>query len=182
MQELKKHWGSVLVRGVLAILFGITVLVWPGIGFEFLVLLFGAFCLVDGLLALFMSFSYRSWSMILKGLLGVIVGLFFFFYTEQAATLFVMIVGLWAVLSGIFEVFGAFFLRKQVSNEIFMLLIGVISILFGAVIFINPLVSGLVFTVVIGVYAIMIGVFQTALAFRLRGMSGGTNSKSKKRK
>lgn len=182
MQELKKHWGSLLVRGVLAVLFGIIVLVWPGIGLEFLVLLFGAFCLVDGLIALFMSFTYRSWGLILKGVLGVIVGLFFFFYTQQAATIFIMVVGLWAVLSGIFEIFGALFLRKQISNEIFLLLVGVISILFGAVIFVNPIVSGLVFTVVIGIYAIMIGVFQTALALRLHGMSAGSKSKPKKKK
>ncbi len=182
MKQLHTQWSSILIRGIFAIIFGIVAIIWPGIGLQVLVLLFGAYALIDGFIALFVGFPSRSVALIIEGVIGILVGLYVFFWTIQAVELFILVVGIWAIATGIFEIVAAIELRKQIKNEVYLFIMGAISILFGLMVFINPLVAGLAFTMVIGIYAIFFGILLTALAMKLKNYKTSTPKKSSKKK
>lgn len=164
MKELRKHSGALLIRGIIAVLFGLIAIFAPGIGLTLLVLLFGAFSFVDGLAAFFVGLGTKSFVMILEGVVGVLVGLYILFMTTQAILIFLILVGVWAIVTGILEVIAGLELRKHVANEIWLLFVGIVSILFGILVFVNPLISGIAITFVLGVYAVMFGVMLIALS------------------
>lgn len=176
MDQLRKYWKGILVRGIIAIIFGLIALFYPAFGLELLVLYFGAFAFVDGLIAFFVGFSSKSAALILEGLVGVLVGLFIFFFTVQAAFFFIMLIGFWAILTGILEIIAAVELRKHMADELWLLLVGIASLLFGFYVFVNPAVSGTIILFVIGIYAIIFGIFLVGLSQTLK------NSKSPKKK
>lgn len=168
MKQLHKQWSSVFLRGVLAILFGIVAVFWPGLGLQILVLIFGAYALVDGIFAFLVGISYKSVALVLEGLVGAIVGLLIFFYTVQAAAIFILLLGVWAVATGIFEVIAGLELRRYIGDEIFLLFVGIVSIIFGLFVFVNPIAAGLALTWVIGIYALLFGSLLVALSIRLK--------------
>src|SRR5262245_60581817 len=84
MQNIHKYWGGILVRGIVALLFGLVALFMPGLGLALMILFFGAFSLVDGVIAFFVGLFARSFALVFEGIVGVLVGLFIFFYTPQA--------------------------------------------------------------------------------------------------
>ncbi len=168
MKQLGKHWKGLLVRGIVAIIFGLLAIFIPGIALPILAILFGVFAFVDGIIAFFVGLYARSWGFILEGLIGILVGLFTLFYTESAILLFLVVIGFWALITGIFEIIAAIELRRHIVDEIWLLMLGIISILFGIVIFVNPLISAIAISVVIGVYAILFGIFLAALAVTVK--------------
>ncbi len=182
MRQLHKQWSSILVRGIFAILFGLIAIMWPGIGLQVLVLLFGAYALIDGFIALFVGFPSKSFTLIIEGIIGILVGIYVFFFTIQAVEIFILVVGIWAVATGIFEIVAAVELRRHIKNEALLLITGVISILFGFMVFINPLIAGLAFTIIIGIYAIFFGILLVALAMRLKNYKASSPKKVTKKK
>lgn len=177
MRELHKQWKGLLVRGIIAILFGFLAIFSPGLGLQLLVLLFGAFALVDGVVAFFVGLSSKSWAFILEGIVGVLVGLYVFFYTVDAIVVFLLLIAIWAFVTGIIEIIAAIELRKYVANEIWLVCVGIISVLFGVLVFVNPVVSAVAIAFVIGVYAVLFGVFLVALSFRVKDYSPSKSSR-----
>ena len=180
MRELHKQWSSIFVRGIFAVLFGFLAIFWPGIGLQVLVLIFGAYALIDGFIAFFIGFPAKSFALIVEGLIGILIGLFIFFYTLQAITIFILVVGVWAIATGIFELIAAVELRKYIKNELWLLFVGAVSILFGIMVFANPLVAGLAFTVVIGIYALLFGMLLIMLSLKLKNYKVSSPKKKKK--
>lgn len=173
-QQLAANWWAVALRGILAILFGILAIVFPGAVFGALVLLFGAYAFVDGIFALIAAFSkagsgQRLW-LILEGIVGIIAGLLAFFQTALFGLTLILIFAAWAIVTGIFEIITAIQLRQEIDNEWMMILGGIVSVVFGVLVFIFPAAGAISTALVIGVYAIVFGIVFLALAFRLRGM------------
>lgn len=168
MKQLGKHWKGLLVRGVVAIIFGLLAIFVPGIALPILAILFGVFAFVDGIIAFFVGIYARSWGFILEGVIGILIGLFTLFYTDKAILLFLVVIALWALITGIFEIIAAIELRRHISDEIWLLMLGIISILFGIVVFVNPLISAIAISIVIGVYAILFGIFLVALSLTVK--------------
>lgn len=181
MKELHNQWKGILVRGIIAIIFGIIAIFSPALGLELLVLLFGAFALVDGIVAFFVGFSSKSWLFVLEGIVGILVGLFVFFNTVSAIVLFLLLIAIWAVVTGLVEIIAAVELRKHIANEIWLFCVGIISVLFGIMVFVNPIISGVAIAFVIGVYAVFFGVFLIALAFRVKDYSPARSSSKRKK-
>jgi uncharacterized membrane protein HdeD (DUF308 family) len=104
---LSGKWWVVALRGVLAIVFGVIALVYPGATLLSLALVFGAYALLDGVFAIFAAFGYGRreavWY-VLEGILGVAVGIATFFYPTITAQALVYLVGFWAIMTGIFEI------------------------------------------------------------------------------
>lgn len=156
--------------------FGIVALFWPGIGFEFLVFFFAFYALIDGIIALLVGIRSKSIGFILEGIVGLLVGLFILTNTSAAIGVFLFLVALWAIITGVFEIVTAVELKNHAIDEVWLFIVGVISILFGILVFVNPVLTALAITIIIGVYAIVFGMFLTALAFTLKN----TPTKSKK--
>ena len=168
---LTRKWWVVALRGILAILFGVVALVFPGITLLTLALVFGAYVFVDGLFAVFAGIGHGGreavWY-VLEGILGIAVGIATFFYPGITAQALVFLVGFWAILTGIFEVIAGF--ELPLSRDWLLALAGVVSIVFGVLIFVNPGSGALAVVGLIGIYALVFGVTLLALGIRLRGL------------
>jgi uncharacterized membrane protein HdeD (DUF308 family) len=172
---LARNWWVFAVRGAAAILFGILALLWPALTLLTLVLLFGAYALVDGILAVAAGIAAygrneRWWAVLLEGVAGVIIGVLTFLWPGTTALVLLFFIAAWAFITGILEIVAAIQLRRVITNEWMMILGGVASILFGLLLVVFPGAGALGLTWLIGVYALVFGVMLLVLAFRLRGM------------
>jgi uncharacterized membrane protein HdeD (DUF308 family) len=160
------------LRGVVAIIFGILTLLFPGITIQTLVILFGAYVLVDGVMDIIHAFQGRTtnqrwWVLLLEGIIGIAAGIFTFLSPGITLIALLTIIAAWAILTGIMEVIAAIELRKQIDNEFWLGLSGVISILFGILMLIFPGAGLVTITYIIAGYAIAFGVIMIVLALRL---------------
>ncbi len=174
MNILARDWWTFTIRGVIAILFGFAAIFWPALTLGALVLLFGAYVLVDGIFALgaairAMQHKTRWWPLLLQGLAGVAAGILTFVYPGITTVVLLVIIAAWAIVSGIGALIAAIELRRYISNEWLLGLSGVASILFGIILFAQPGAGALALIWVIGIYAIVFGVLELGFSFRLRG-------------
>jgi uncharacterized membrane protein HdeD (DUF308 family) len=172
MHALARYWWLFLLRGIAAIIFGVLAFVWPGITLVTLVLFWGAFVMVDGVLALanaIMGGNMGSrWWLALIGVLGLIVGLLTFAAPGVTALVLLWFIATWAIVLGVFQIIGAIRLRKEIDNEWTLVLGGVVSVLFGLILLVRPGAGAVALIWVIGAYAIVFGVLLVAFAFRLK--------------
>ncbi len=175
MVVLAQNWWTLALRGLAAVIFGILAYIWPDITFTVLVLLFGAYALWDGVFALIGAFrtqSERRWMLVLEGLVGIAAGLVTFFWPGAATLAILTIIAAWAIITGIFEIIAAIRLREEIEGEWFLLLSGLLSVLFGIALAIWPAAGLVAVTWMIGAYAIIFGILLIGLGFRLRNWSG----------
>jgi uncharacterized membrane protein HdeD (DUF308 family) len=116
---LARHWWVLLLRGVVAILFGVLSFASPGISLASLVLLFGAFCLADGLMAAWTALSNRKqkengWLLLIGGLLGIGVGLLTIFQPALTGMALLFYIAVWAIATGVVQVLTAIRLRQEI--------------------------------------------------------------------
>ena len=169
------RWWVVLLRGICAVVFGILAFVWPGLTLLSLVLLYGAYALVDGLLSIACgvagSAAPRSWRvMITVGLLGVAAGIVTFLYPGITAVVLLVIIAFAAIGRGVFEIAAGIRLRKEIEGEFWLILGGVLSLVFGVFLLLRPGVGALAVVWLIGAYAIVFGIVAMMLSFRLRAL------------
>jgi uncharacterized membrane protein HdeD (DUF308 family) len=184
LTAVSKYWWVLLLRGILAILFGIAIWLMPGLTLVVLVTVFGAYALVDGAAAIFLSFSSRNtdkdWGMhLIEGILGVIFGIVVLTWPELAVVTssitILVLIAFWAISTGIMQIVAAIRLRKEIDNEFWLGLSGLLSVIFGFVILRFPMGTALTLTWLIGVYSVVFGVFFIMLAFRVRSL-GSTSA------
>ena len=169
---LARNWWLVALRGLLAILFGVIAFIAPGAFVLSLVLFFAAYMLVDGLVGIVAAVRaaqrHERWGfLLLEGLLDIVVGVAAFLVPAAAVWAFVLLVAAWALLSGGLMIAAAFRLHAHYGRW-WLGLGGVVSVLFGIVLLINPGMSALVLTWWLGAYAVAFGVMLLILGFRLR--------------
>src|SRR5690242_19225236 len=119
---LSRNWWAVGLRGLAAVIFGILALIWPGETFFVLVLLFGAYALVDGIFAVVSAIrgrtTIRDWGWLLaEGIFGILIGVVTFFSAGTTALFLLYLIAFWAILTGIAEIVQAVQLRRAISNE-----------------------------------------------------------------
>jgi uncharacterized membrane protein HdeD (DUF308 family) len=172
VHALAKNWWMLLLRGIAAIIFGGLALAWPGMTLLTLILFYGAFALVDGVLAIVAAITGGAlaprWWLAIVGLLGIAAGLLTFLMPGVTALVLLYLIAGWAIATGVFQIIGAIRLRKEIDNEWLLILGGVISVLFGVAVMVAPGAGALALIWVIGIYAIIIGVLLVALSFRLK--------------
>ena len=172
LDALARNWWLILLRGIFAILFGVLTFVWPGVTLLTLVLLYGAFVLIDGVLALGAALSGGQmaprWWLLIVGLLGIAAGLVTLLMPGVTAVVLLIFIAAWAITTGVMQIIGAIRLRKEIDNEWMLIASGVLSVLFGMILVVQPGAGALGLLFVIGVYAIIYGVMLISLALRLR--------------
>jgi len=176
---LSKNWWLVALRGVIAVLFGIALLLFPPLVVTTMVLFFGAYALVDGVAAIFTAFQHRTqprwWVTLLEGIISVIAGILVFAYplfaTISAVFFVLYIIAFWAIVTGIMEIVQAIQLRKEIEGEFWLGLSGLLSLLFGIFLILRPENGIMALLTIVAVFAIAFGVMLIFLAFRVRRMS-----------
>jgi uncharacterized membrane protein HdeD (DUF308 family) len=175
--EIARWWWSFILRGVLAILFGILVFVFPPLlTVEVLVIFVGAWMLVDGVFDIVAAFQTRErerswWLALLEGVAGIVAGLIALTLPQVAAQVFLYLISAWAIVTGVIEIVTAIRMREQISGEIWLALAGVASIAFGLLLFLFPVTGVLTILWLIGGYAIAFGIMLILLGWRLRGVN-----------
>ena len=175
--NLARAWHWVVLRGVFAVLFGIFAFIWPGITLAALVLVWGAYAIADGVMALIAAFTMHEESkpmasLVIVGILGIAAGVVTFLWPGMTALVLLLFIASWAVLMGVFQIAAAIRLRKHIEHEWLLALSGVVSILFGVrLMFLQPVVGALAVVWLIGGFAILFGILLIALGFRLKGLA-----------
>lgn len=175
LSSFSRYWWLAALRGALAVIFGLAAFLWPELTFEALVLLFGAYAFLDGVLVLSFGLmaagGHERWRpLVLGGVVGISMGAITFVWPGATALALVYLIGAWAILSGVLEIAAAIRLRHIVTNEWLMGLSGVLSIVFGAVVLAQPGSSAFALVFLFGFYAILAGISQISLGLRLRGL------------
>jgi uncharacterized membrane protein HdeD (DUF308 family) len=173
LPALADNWWLVLLRGIASILFGVLAFVWPGLTVFWLVLLFAAYAIVDGVIALWAAFvgpggMAPRWWLVVIGLLGIAAGVVTFLYPAMTAIVLLYFIAGWMIASGVFSIAGAIALRKEIEGEWWLILNGALSVLIGLFMFFQPGAGALALIWLIGAYALVIGVTLVMLAFRLK--------------
>ncbi len=176
LSSLSRNWWLVLLRGIAAIVFGVLAFVLPGLTLLTLVILYGVYALFDGVVALMAAFwadgragkTGSRWWLAVVGVLGILAGLFTFFWPGITTLVLLFFIGAWSLLNGVFTIVGAIRLRKEIDNEWWLVLSGVLAIIFGILVFQNVLAGILTIAWVFGIFAVVVGILSIALAFRVR--------------
>jgi uncharacterized membrane protein HdeD (DUF308 family) len=176
--DLRRNWGWVVVRGVAAVIFGVLALVLPGVTLAALILLWGAYALADGILALIAAFRIRDrgkpfWAMVVVGILGVGAGIVTFMWPAITALLLLTFIAAWSLVMGVFQIVAAIRLRKVIEHEWLLGVSGVLAIIFGVLMLISPGAGALAVLWIIAAYAIAFGIVLIALGLRLKSHTGG---------
>ena len=171
------RWWVLMIRGMCAVVFGAIAFASPGITLWALILLFAAYALIDGIGGVVLGFGGSAagrpwWEMILLGVLGVLAGIVAFLWPGLTAVVLLYVIGFWAIVRGVLEISAAIKLRKVLEHEWWLILSGLLSIAFGAILFARPGAGALAMVLVIGAYAVVVGVMMIALSLRLRSLRG----------
>jgi uncharacterized membrane protein HdeD (DUF308 family) len=170
---LSTNWWALALRGLVAILFAVFTFVWPGITLGVLVLVFGVYAFLDGVFAIIAAVravrGHRRWgALLLEGIVGILAGLCAWLIPGVTLAVLIFLVAAWAIITGVLELAAAVRLRRNIPQEWLLILMGVVSILFGVLLYFAPLAGALVIVWWLGAYALIFGILLLALAFRLR--------------
>jgi uncharacterized membrane protein HdeD (DUF308 family) len=176
LSSLSRNWWMVLLRGIAAIVFGVLAFVLPGLTLLTLVILYGVYALFDGVVALMAAIwtdghagkTGSRWWLAVVGALGILAGLFTFFWPGITTLVLLFFIGAWSLLNGVFTIVGAIRLRKEIDNEWWLVASGVLSVLFGLGVLIVPGAGALAVVWMIGIYAILFGVLLVGFALKLK--------------
>jgi uncharacterized membrane protein HdeD (DUF308 family) len=166
------NWWALALRGVVAILFALIAFFLPGITAAALILLFGAYALVDGVFALIAGLRAarhhgRSGPLLLEGILNILIGIIVFLWPGPALVALIYLIAIWAVISGIALIAAGMALIRH-SGEWLLVLSGVISVLLGIILFVQPAAGVVALSWWLGFYALLFGIILVATAFRIR--------------
>jgi uncharacterized membrane protein HdeD (DUF308 family) len=165
-----------LIRGLVAVVMGILAMAWPGITMAAIVGVFGLYAVIDGITSLMLGLTRtrthgRSWAVVVQGVIGILAGIVTFVWPGITAFALVMFIGAWGIVTGVFEIVAAIRLRRVIKGEWLLALSGIISVLFGFLVFAFPAAGAVGIAWVLGIYAVTAGLVLIALGVRLRSPS-----------
>ncbi len=172
VRTMAEHWWVVLLRGILAILFGVLAYTWPGLTILILVTLWGAYALVDGIFGVVAGLRGKWGSLVVIGLIGIAAGVVAFLWPGLTAVTLLWILAFWAIVAGVLQISAAIRLRKEVQGEWLWVLSGILTIGLGVLFFLYPGAGILSVTWLIAALAIVWGILLVMLSFKLKGLKG----------
>ncbi len=174
---LTRNWWVLVVKGVIAIVFGVLAFSQPGIILGTLILLAGAFVFVDGIFSLVLAFGGWEarddrWLFLLEGLLGVGIGIMTYRAPERTAVILMLYIAAWSLAMGVLKIAAAIRLRKVIEGEGWLALSGVASLVFAAILLWQPPAGTLGLLWFLASYAIVYGAILIVVGLKVRGLRG----------
>lgn len=179
----RRSWWSLIIRGIVAVIFGLVALTGPVKTLDFLITLFGIFVLVVGLVAAIGAIMHRKesenwWLVLIPGVAGVVIGIISIAMPEITRTVVIYLIAIWALVSGLGQIYSATKIRKDVEGEWIPILIGVISVVLGIILFAMPREAATTVMWLVGLFVLVLGVLWLIMGLRVRKWvdtpSGGT--------
>ncbi|HEY7336721.1 MAG TPA: HdeD family acid-resistance protein [Bryobacteraceae bacterium] len=168
------RWWAMVLRGIVAIAFGALAFCWPGVTLGTLVLLFGFYAIADGFFTLLAAIGgrqrdrYDRWLLTLEGIVGVWAGVVTLRVPQVTAIALVFFISIWAMATGFLRIATAVRLRNEITGEVWLVLSGLVAVLFALMLMVRPIWGALTLIWVIAGYALIIGIFLIMLGFELR--------------
>jgi uncharacterized membrane protein HdeD (DUF308 family) len=179
MLLLVGNWWAILVRGFAAVIFGLLALFVPGLALATLIYLFAFYVLIDGIFNIVAATrrtqpEQRHWpALLIEGIFSVIAGVLALAWPGLTAVVLVYLIAFWAIATGAMEILVAVRFGRQLAHAWLLLIAGVFSIVFGAIIAGFPGAGALALVLWIGAYALLFGILLIALGLRLRSFARG---------
>lgn len=153
------------LNGILLLIFGLVALFFPGITLKVLGIYFAFTVLVGGTVmtigALRVRKSNPNWfTMLAEGAIGIVISFIIFAAPELLATVFLVVMGIWAIVLGLIFLFVYFKRTLPVFSNTFLLIVSLLSLFIGAFIILDPFESTRIVTILIGIYAVLYGTFS----------------------
>jgi uncharacterized membrane protein HdeD (DUF308 family) len=172
VSALADRWWMLVVRGIAAILFGFITIAAPRISLFALVILWGTYAIVDGVVGLLLAARREargaSWGWLLfSGIVSIAAGLLAFAWPGITAMILLSVIASWAVVTGVAEIATAIRLRRDMRGEWLLAAAGVLSIVFGILLVAFPRTGALAVAWMIGGYAVLFGALLIGLGLRL---------------
>src|SRR6266849_3007440 len=180
-QIVQRNWWILALRGLFAIIFGLIALLAPRIALLAFIYVFAAYALVDGGVAVITAIQERDllyrWGWVLfEGILSILVGIIAFANPNLTAQALLYIIAVYAIVTGVMEIAAAFALREFVSREWALALAGILSVVFGILLFLYPSAGILSILWLVGIYGIVFGVLFIVRAFQLRSWASSVSA------
>jgi uncharacterized membrane protein HdeD (DUF308 family) len=174
---LSKNWWKLLLRGLVAIGFGVLTFMRPGITLAALVFTFGIYALIDGVLAIWTAIAGRNviehWVvLLLGGLCGVGIAVLTFMVPGITALALLFYIAFWAILMGVIGIIAGVRLRKEITGEWVLILSGLVAVAFGVFLIARPGDGALSILSILATFAIVYGILLSVLAFKVKGLAG----------
>jgi uncharacterized membrane protein HdeD (DUF308 family) len=176
-QTLADTWWLWLVRGILAIIIGILFLTRPGSSMVALAMVIGAYFLIDGVISLFHGFGKQPegqsrWGLIIWGIVAILAGLSLLGNPILGGMSLVLVIGVWAIIFGVVEIFTGIKYRDMISGEFWLILGGIAAIVFGFLIFRQPIDGVAATAMLLGIWSLISGAVLVLLSFKVKGLAG----------
>jgi uncharacterized membrane protein HdeD (DUF308 family) len=166
-----QNWGTFVLRGILALIFGTLAFVAPGPTFAALIFVFAFYAIVDGVFAVALGLAAPGgprWLLVIGGIVAVAIGVYTGFNPSMTATALVLLIGAFILVRGIAEIGTAIALGSTVPDTWLLVLSGIVSVAFGGFLLVSPNDGAFALVYVIGFYALFAGVMYVATGFQLR--------------
>jgi uncharacterized membrane protein HdeD (DUF308 family) len=177
---LRSSSTSLILLGVLAIIVGIIAIAWPQVTVYALVILFAVYAFIAAALQAMRAFSSRTagpvFGHLLLALIDVAAGVIALVWPGPTALVLVLVVGIWAFIGGVFEIFAAFQSGETAGTRALFTVTGLVSILFGVLLFARPGVGAVTLALLFGLFALIYGISQITMGIELRRTGKTLNS------
>ena len=178
-RRLARSWKAIAAQGVLWMTCGVALIAWPEPGTRTLAVLMAGLALADGLMSGYAAFAVQllrgtRWWLALEAVVAMTLGIALLAQPGLTSTSLLHAIAAWAVIRGILKVDAARRLPLSGGRELLLLWGGIVSLVFGLVMFFEPAGGALALFPLIAVFAIVTGVMQTVLALELRPLSHRT--------
>ena len=173
LSMITENWRTLALRGLVALLFGLLILLWPGLVLGVLALLFGIYAAADGATVLVPALrasdrGAQRWLPLSEGAVGVIAGLVAIVWPGLTVSGLLYVIAAWALLTGILKILTAILLRAEVENGWLLAGSGALSVLFGTILVVLAGSDVPFLAPFIGAFAVVVGLALIVFAFRLR--------------
>jgi uncharacterized membrane protein HdeD (DUF308 family) len=175
----RQYWWLPVVRGALAIIFGLIAVIWPHITAGAILWVVAIFAIVDGIVAIYDAIRYRSEGGtalgVTLGAVAVIFGIIALVWPGPTITVFAVIVGIWAIVAGLIQLVASIDLRSVIgSGWGWGMVTGSLTIVLGLLLLFWPKSSVAALVVVLGIWAFVVGLLLIAIGFQVRRVGKGT--------
>ena len=172
----RRTWWVFVVGGVASVIFGVLAFLNPGLALFVLAMFFAASILVDGAFNAVGALQHREkdgwWVMLLMGILGLVVGGYALLNPPVSMIALIYLVAIQALLLGVFLLIMGYKVRKATSREWILYAAGAVSVLFGILVFRNPLAGGVSIVYLIACWAVAVGALKIFFGIKVKNMAG----------